>query len=199
MTPGSLGIWCKPAPVGAFGLYAPRLAPQATPDGGRKKSGGGGAGCGGNGAPKLIKGASRSGSSDVTHPPNPIVRALCEFLLLALAALPDGAAPGPYPLDERGALLHVVPTARVEIPSSRRMDAAARCWSTEVTADIARAASLTSMDLMGLNLSASGPRTPFSFPSCSFGDLAGVAPLRAAALARRPRCHLMRSHSPPLV
>ena len=93
-------------------------------------------------------------------------------------------------------LLHVVPTARVEIPSSRRMDAAARCWSTEVTADIARAASLTSMDLMGLNLSASGP---FSFPSCSFGDLAGVAPLRAAALARRPRCHLMRSHSPPLV
>ena len=135
----------------------------------------------------------------MTHPPNPIVRALCEFLLLALAALPDGAAPGPYPLDERGALLHVVPTARVEIPSSRRMDAAARCWSTEVTADIARAASLTSMDLMGLNLSASGPRTPFSFPSCSFGDLAGVAPLRAAALARRPRRHLMRSHSPPLV
>ena len=73
-----------------------------------------------------------------------------------------------------------VPTAPAEIPSSRRMDAAGRCSSTEVTADIARAASLTSMDLMGLNLSASGP---FSFPSCSFGDLAGVAPLRAAALA----------------
>ena len=176
MTPGSLGIWCKPTSVGAFGLYEPRMAPQATPGGGREKG--------------------ASGRIDVTHP-NPI--ALCEFLLLALAALHDGAAPGPYPLDERGALLHVVPTARVEIPSSRRMDAAARCWSTEVTADIARAASLTSMDLMGLNLSASGPRTPFSFPSCSFGDLAGVAPLRAAALARRPRCHLMRSHSPPLV
>ena len=76
---------------------------------------------GGRGAKALIsKGAS--GSSDVTHPPNPIVRALCEFLLLALAALPDGAAPGPYPLDERGALLHVVPTARVEIlaPNGRR-------------------------------------------------------------------------------
>ena len=97
----------------------------------------------------------------MTHPPNPIVRALCEFLLLALAALPDGAAPGPYPLDERGALLHVVPTARVEIPSSRRMDAAARCWSTEVTADIARAASVTSMDVMGLNLSAIGRHSPF--------------------------------------
>ena len=53
-----------------------------------------------------------------------------------------------------------------------------------------------SMDPLGFILSASGRRGHFLPSSCSLGDLAGFAALRAPATTRGPHRHLMRSRSP---